>query len=83
MEAKHRPVGAIESEGNSVMKIDGDDDVVVRLRKSIYMISNETGWTAKHAVNAMLGQFEHCLVDHGCPVNTHLFSRVNTSFLPT
>ncbi|KAK7857352.1 pyruvate [Quercus suber] len=57
------------------MKIDGDDDVEVRLWKSIYMISNGTGWTAKHSVNAVLGQFEHCLVDRGCPVNTHMFSK--------
>nr|CAD1841104.1 unnamed protein product [Ananas comosus var. bracteatus] len=30
--------------------------------------------TAEHSVNAALGQFEHCLIDRGCPVNTHLFS---------
>ena len=83
MEAKHPSVGAIESEGNFVMKIDGDDDVEVRLMKSIYMISNGTGWTAEHSINAALGQFEHCLVDRRCPVNTHLFSGVNMSFLPT
>lgn len=44
--------------------------------KHIYMVSDGTGWTAEHSVNAALGQFEHCLVDRGCPVNTHLFSGV-------
>ena len=48
--------------------------------KSIYMVSDGTGWTAEHAVNAALGQFDHCLVDRGCPVNTHLFSGVIMSF---
>ena len=77
---KHPPVEAIENEGNFVTKIDGDDDMEVRLGKSIYMISNKTGSTAEHSVNTALGQFEHYLVDRGCPVNTHLFSRVNMSF---
>ncbi|RWR85159.1 pyruvate, phosphate dikinase regulatory protein 1, chloroplastic isoform X1 [Cinnamomum micranthum f. kanehirae] len=45
--------------------------------KPIYMVSDGTGWTAEHSVNAALGQFEHCLVDRGCPVNTHLFSGVD------
>ncbi|ONK74736.1 uncharacterized protein A4U43_C03F9630 [Asparagus officinalis] len=44
--------------------------------KAIYMVSDGTGWTAEHSVNAALGQFEYCLVDHGCPVNTHVFSGV-------
>lgn len=48
--------------------------------KAIYMVSDGTGWTAEHSVNAALGQFEYCLVDHGCPVNTHLFSGVCSSF---
>lgn len=48
--------------------------------KPIYMVSDGTGWTAEHSVNAALGQFEHCLVDRGCPVNTHLFSGVCRSF---
>ncbi|KAI5071349.1 hypothetical protein GOP47_0013600 [Adiantum capillus-veneris] len=43
----------------------------------IYMVSDGTGWTVEHSVHAALGQFEHCLIDHGCPVNTHLFSEVN------
>lgn len=42
--------------------------------KSVYMVSDGTGWTVEHSVNAALGQFEHCLVDRVCPVNTHLFS---------
>lgn len=43
---------------------------------TVYMVSDGTGWTAEHSVHAALGQFEHCLVDHGCPVSTHLFSEV-------
>ncbi|GAB4830941.1 Pyruvate, phosphate dikinase regulatory protein, chloroplastic [Ancistrocladus abbreviatus] len=45
--------------------------------KAIYMVSDGTGWTAEHSVNAALGQFDYCLVDHGCPVNTHLFSGID------
>lgn len=45
--------------------------------KSIYIVSDGTGWTAENSVNAALGQFEHCLVDRGCPINTHLFSGVS------
>lgn len=45
--------------------------------KAIYLVSDGTGWTAEHSVNAALGQFEHCLVDRGCAVSTHLFSGVN------
>ncbi|MQL98120.1 hypothetical protein Taro_030825 [Colocasia esculenta] len=44
--------------------------------KVIFMVSDGTGWTAEHSVSAALGQFEHCLVDRGCPVNTHLFSGI-------
>lgn len=55
---------------------DGDDDVEATAGKQIYMVSDGTGWTAEHTVNAALEQFEHCLVDRGCPVNTHLFSGV-------
>lgn len=58
-----------EEEGEAVMSA-----------KSIYMVSDGTGWTAEHSVNAALGQFDHCLVDRGCPVNTHLFSGVTMSF---
>lgn len=47
--------------------------------KSVYMVSDGTGWTVEHSVNAALGQFEHCLVDRVCPVNTHLFSGVSCS----
>ncbi|KAK6154660.1 hypothetical protein DH2020_008908 [Rehmannia glutinosa] len=45
--------------------------------KAIYMVSDGTGWTVEHSVNAALGQFEHCLVDRVCPVNTHLFSGID------
>ncbi|XP_021308977.1 pyruvate, phosphate dikinase regulatory protein, chloroplastic isoform X1 [Sorghum bicolor] len=60
----------------------GDDDVCVAERdaapgKAIYIVSDGTGWTAEHAVNAALGQFEHCFVDRGCAVNTHLISMIN------
>ncbi|KAF5943622.1 hypothetical protein HYC85_017699 [Camellia sinensis] len=44
--------------------------------KSIYMVSDGTGWTAEHSVQAALGQFDHCLVDRACPVNTHMFSGI-------
>jgi hypothetical protein len=60
-----------------------DDDVCVETDaaggKAIYIVSDGTGWTAEHSVNAALGQFEHCFVDRGCAVNTHLFSMVNIS----
>ncbi|CAN6168255.1 unnamed protein product [Urochloa humidicola] len=61
---------------------DSDDDVCVVEKdaaagKAIYMVSDGTGWTAEHAVEAALGQFENCLVDRGCAVNTHLFSGVS------
>ncbi|KAL3615004.1 hypothetical protein CASFOL_040665 [Castilleja foliolosa] len=45
--------------------------------KAIYMVSDGTGWTVEHSVTAALGQFEHCLVDRACSVNTHLFSGVD------
>ncbi|XP_019428072.1 PREDICTED: pyruvate, phosphate dikinase regulatory protein 1, chloroplastic-like isoform X2 [Lupinus angustifolius] len=54
-----------------------DDGADVRFAKSIYIVSDGTGWTAEHCVNAALGQFDYCLVDHGCPVNTHLFSGID------
>ncbi|KAM7255215.1 hypothetical protein ACFE04_020456 [Oxalis oulophora] len=56
--------------------LDGVCEAERPIGKSIYMVSDGTGWTAEHSVNAALGQFEHCLVDRGCPVNTHLFSGV-------
>ncbi|XP_054779064.1 pyruvate, phosphate dikinase regulatory protein 2-like [Prosopis cineraria] len=57
--------------------IDVVEGVEVRVSKSIYIVSDGTGWTAEHCVNAALGQFDYCLVDHGCPVNTHLFSGID------
>ncbi|KAL1829800.1 probable pyruvate, phosphate dikinase regulatory protein, chloroplastic [Daucus carota subsp. sativus] len=45
--------------------------------KSIYMVSDGTGWTAEHTITAALGQFDYCLVDRGCPVSTHLFSGID------
>ncbi|RDX61355.1 putative pyruvate, phosphate dikinase regulatory protein, chloroplastic [Mucuna pruriens] len=53
------------------------DGVDVRTVKSIYMVSDGTGWTAEHCVNAALGQFDYCLIDSGCPVSTHLFSGID------
>ena len=73
------PRDSADLEPSSVAGINGDTDVEVTTAtgsKSIYMISDGTGWTAEHSVNAALGQFEHCLVDRGCPVHTHLFSGV-------
>ncbi|XP_065876999.1 probable pyruvate, phosphate dikinase regulatory protein, chloroplastic [Euphorbia lathyris] len=57
----------------------GSDDEAVEMisAKSIYMISDGTGWTAEHSVGAALGQFDYCLIDRGCPVNTHLFSGID------
>lgn len=62
--------------GQSVGIVNGEEE----MGKSIYMVSDGTGWTAEHSVNAALGQFDYCLVDRGCPVNTHLFSGVSLSF---
>ncbi|KAJ7967637.1 Pyruvate, phosphate dikinase regulatory protein [Quillaja saponaria] len=59
------------------IETDTVDDVEVNLGKTIYMVSDGTGWTAEHSVNAALGQFDYCLVDRGCPVNTHLFSGID------
>lgn len=53
-------------------------DVEITTGKSIYLVSDGTGWTAEHSVNAALGQFEDFLVNRRSPVNTHLFSWVNT-----
>jgi len=63
---------------------DDDDDVCEAERddaagKAIYIVSDGTGWTAEHSVNAALGQFENCIADRGCAVNTHLIPLVNIS----
>lgn len=65
----------VSSSSNGVSEAD------MTAAKSIYIVSDGTGWTAEHAVNAALGQFDYCLVDRGCPVNTHLFSGVLSSFI--
>lgn len=54
-----------------------DDEMDLTAGRAIYMVSDGTGWTAEHSVNAALGQFEHCLVNRGCSVNTHLFSGID------
>lgn len=71
-----QPRETMSLEPTSTTGGDGDDNVDVAGAKSIYMVSDGTGWTVEHSVNAALGQFDHCLVDRGCPVNTHLFSGV-------
>ncbi|KAK6932359.1 Bifunctional kinase-pyrophosphorylase [Dillenia turbinata] len=57
--------------------VEVEDEIAVG-GKSIYMVSDRTGWTAEHSVNAALGQFEHCLVDRACAVNTQLFPGVDS-----
>ncbi|XP_057498802.1 probable pyruvate, phosphate dikinase regulatory protein, chloroplastic [Actinidia eriantha] len=81
----HRAETAVEerpaaswAEPTSPGAMGGGDEEVFGV-KSIYMVSDGTGWTAEHSVNAALGQFDHCLVDRGCPVNTHLFSGIDDS----
>ncbi|XP_059301469.1 probable pyruvate, phosphate dikinase regulatory protein, chloroplastic [Lycium ferocissimum] len=54
-----------------------EDEREVNGGKSIFIVSDGTGWTAEHAVNAALGQFDYCLVDRVCAVNTHLFSGID------
>ncbi|KAA8515466.1 hypothetical protein F0562_018923 [Nyssa sinensis] len=71
------PAESVSPRSPPTVGSDADDDVEVMVGKSIYMVSDGTGWTAEHSVNAALGQFEHCLVDRGCPVNTHLFSGID------
>ncbi|CAF2371479.1 unnamed protein product [Brassica napus] len=70
--APHRQATTEESD-RKTSAVDGDD---VAAGKSIYLVSDGTGWTAEHSVNAALGQFEDRLVNRGCSVNTHLFSWV-------
>uniref|UniRef100_A0A5B7BBV6 Putative pyruvate, phosphate dikinase regulatory protein 2 n=1 Tax=Davidia involucrata TaxID=16924 RepID=A0A5B7BBV6_DAVIN len=71
------PAESVSTRSPPAVGCDADDDVEVTVGKSIYMVSDGTGWTVEHSVNAALGQFEHCLVDRGCPVNTHLFSGID------
>ncbi|KAD3069339.1 hypothetical protein E3N88_37219 [Mikania micrantha] len=76
-----RPSGETESSTDSPLHSSEEEDGCLTEMdagaKHIYMVSDGTGWTAEHSVNAALGQFEHCLVDRGCPVNTHLFSGID------
>ncbi|KAL2931536.1 Pyruvate phosphate dikinase regulatory protein 1 chloroplastic [Bienertia sinuspersici] len=72
------PVQAAPPVENPVRTADSDDGQChTKDGKSIYIVSDGTGWTAEHSVGAALGQFDHCLVDHACSVNTHLFSGVD------
>ncbi|CAK9866288.1 unnamed protein product [Sphagnum jensenii] len=66
---------AAASDGVSDGESDDEDGGVGG--KCVYMVSDGTGWTAEHAVHAALGQFEHCLVDQRCSVDTHLFSQID------
>ncbi|XP_010439503.1 PREDICTED: pyruvate, phosphate dikinase regulatory protein 1, chloroplastic [Camelina sativa] len=66
----------VDSDVSSSLSTNGDNETDMTAAKSIYIVSDGTGWTAEHAVNAALGQFDYCLVDRGCPVNTHLFSGI-------
>ncbi len=75
VEAQQLSEGAATvSDGASDGESDDEDGGVGG--KCVYMVSDGTGWTAEHAVHAALGQFEHCLVDQRCSVDTHLFSQV-------
>ncbi|KAL8208844.1 hypothetical protein R6Q57_004152 [Mikania cordata] len=57
----------------------GKTDEAVVKGKEIYLVSDGSGRTAEHSVTAALGQFEHFLIDGGCPVYTRLFSGINDS----
>ncbi|XP_027364447.1 pyruvate, phosphate dikinase regulatory protein 1, chloroplastic-like [Abrus precatorius] len=69
-----QPPISLPLDPNDAVSFDGAE---VRTVKSIYIVSDGTGWTAEHCVSAALGQFDYCLVDRGCPVNTHLFSGID------
>ena len=71
--------GDANNDDKATVNADGKNDFSSHDQQEsvIYMVSDGTGWTAEHCVNAALGQFEHCLIDRGCPVNTHLFSQVS------
>ncbi|GAA0153473.1 kinase modulator [Lithospermum erythrorhizon] len=62
---------------NGYLSNEEDEGEMMSGGKAIYMVSDGTGWTAEHAVSAALGQFDYCLVDRGCSVNTHLFSGID------
>lgn len=68
-----------EQKDTTLTASNGGADVDLTAGKSIYMVSDRTGWTVEHSVGAALGQFEHCLVDRNCAVNTHLFSGVSSA----
>lgn len=79
-----RPVQRVSTLGKKALEREVDDDEMDGCdvsdeegAKSIYMVSDGTGWTAEHTVTAALGQFDYCLVDRGCPVSTHLFSGID------
>ncbi|KAF3784596.1 putative pyruvate phosphate dikinase regulatory protein [Nymphaea thermarum] len=55
---------------------DEEEADVVSGGKAIYMVSDGTGWTAEYTVNTALGQFDHCLGNRTCAVQTHIFSGI-------
>ncbi|KAM0912855.1 hypothetical protein ACQ4PT_012544 [Festuca glaucescens] len=61
-----------DDDGCDVSEVEGE-----AAGNSIYMVSDGTGSTLEHSVNAVLGQFEHCLVDRRCATSTHLFSGID------
>nr|GMD06924.1 probable pyruvate, phosphate dikinase regulatory protein, chloroplastic [Ipomoea batatas] len=63
LDSPGRNVEDSEVDAVPVSESDGVDETDVNWGKAIYMVSDGTGWTLEHAVNAALGQFEYCLVD--------------------
>ncbi|XP_057796909.1 probable pyruvate, phosphate dikinase regulatory protein, chloroplastic [Salvia miltiorrhiza] len=80
MTASDSPARLVSDGGGSELSPRNDggrDGEPLAAAKSIYMVSDGTGWTVEHSVTAALGQFEHCLVDRVCPISTHLFSGID------
>lgn len=75
-EAQAVAVGIPDHFDNDSDDSDESSDAKHKNGREVYMISDGTGWTADHAVQAALGQFENCFVDQRCSVDTHLFSQV-------
>ncbi|CAI9087750.1 OLC1v1021905C1 [Oldenlandia corymbosa var. corymbosa] len=71
------PVSLLVKESGGVNGADEAEPVASSAAKSIYMVSDGTGWTVEHSVTAALGQFDYCLADRVCAVSTHLFSGID------
>lgn len=82
--AVREPEASPQSQSVALVNYDSsdedDDNSKNESAREVYMISDGTGWTADHAVQAALGQFENCFVDQRCAVDTHLFSQVQLGF---